>query len=83
MNFHLMQLDTFWCMQLNASPQLAKAALQVLVPFATNNLCYSSFSTLLHVKSKARNLSERDEDMRVATSNKEPHCSMIIEKNNK
>jgi len=34
-----MQLDTFWCMQLNASPQLAKAALKVLVPFATNNLC--------------------------------------------
>ena len=39
MNFHLMQLDTFWCMQLNASPQIAKAALKVLVPFATNNLC--------------------------------------------
>jgi len=39
MNFHLMQLDTFMCMQLNASPQLAKAALKVLVPFATNNLC--------------------------------------------
>jgi len=32
---------------------------------------------------KARNLSEPDEDTRVATSNKEPHCSMIIEKNNK
>ena len=39
MNFYIMQLDTFWCMQLNASPQLAKAALKVLVPFATNNLC--------------------------------------------
>jgi len=39
MNFHLMQLDTFWCLPLNASPQLAKAALKVLVPFATNNLC--------------------------------------------
>jgi len=38
MNFHLMQLDTFWCMQFNTSPQLAKAALKVLVPFATNNL---------------------------------------------
>ena len=37
--FHLMQLDTFWCMQLNTSPQLAKAVLKVLVPFATNNLC--------------------------------------------
>jgi len=39
MNFHLMQFDTFWCMQLNTSPQLAKAALKVLVPFATNYLC--------------------------------------------
>ena len=39
MNFHLTQLDTFWCMQPNASPQLAKAALKVLVPFATNYLC--------------------------------------------
>jgi len=39
MNFHLMQLDTFWCMQLNTSPQLAKAVLKMLVPFATNNLC--------------------------------------------
>jgi len=39
MNFRLMQLDTFWCMQLNASSQLAKSALKVLVPFATNNLC--------------------------------------------
>jgi len=38
-NFHLMQLDTFRCMQLNASPQLAKSALKVLVPFAANNLC--------------------------------------------
>jgi len=38
-DFHLMQLDTFWCMRLNASLQLAKAALKVLVPFATNNLC--------------------------------------------
>jgi len=39
MDFHLIQLDTFWCMQLNASPQLAKAAWKVVVPFATNNLC--------------------------------------------
>jgi len=37
-NFHLMPLDTFWCTQLNASPQLAKAALKVLLPFATNYL---------------------------------------------
>jgi len=38
-NFHLMQLDTIWRMYLNASLQLAKSALKVLVPFAANNLC--------------------------------------------
>jgi len=39
MNFQLRQLDIFWCTQLKASSTLAKAALKVLVPFATNNLC--------------------------------------------
>jgi len=39
MNFHLMQFYTFWCMQLNASSQLAMAALKVLVSSATNYLC--------------------------------------------
>ena len=38
-NFHLMQLDTIWRMYLNASLQLAKSALKVLVSFAANNLC--------------------------------------------
>ena len=37
MKFHLMQLDTFWCMQVNASQHLAKAVLKVLVLFATHN----------------------------------------------
>jgi len=36
-------------------------------------------SLLLYLKSKVRNLSKPNEDMRVAISNKEPHCSMIIE----
>jgi len=54
MNFHLMQLDIFWCMQLNASPQLAKAVLKVLVPFATNTVtCVKAVSQLSYT-SKAR-----------------------------
>jgi len=39
MNLHLMQLHTLGCTKLNASLQLAKAALKVLVPFAANYLC--------------------------------------------
>jgi len=36
MNFHSMQLDTFWCTQLNV---VSKGSLKVLVPFATHYLC--------------------------------------------
>ena len=82
MDFHSMQLDTFWCTQLNAFPQLAKAALKVLVPFATNYLSQSGFSTLLHLKIKARNLSEPDEDMRVDIS-KSLAAAWSLTKNNK
>ena len=36
-------------------PNLVKIALKVLVTFATNYLCESGFSTLLHIKTKAGN----------------------------
>ena len=54
MNFHLMQLDTFWSMQLNASSQLAKAALKVLVSFPTNPVTYVKAVSQLSYTSKAR-----------------------------
>jgi len=53
MELHSIQLDTFWCMQLNTFPQLAKVAPEVLAPFATTYLCESGFSTFLHIKTKA------------------------------
>jgi len=59
MEFHSMQLDTFWCTQLNTFPQLAKAVLEVLVSFAKTYLCESGFSTLLHIQTKARNRFEQ------------------------
>jgi len=52
------------------------------VPFSATSLCESGFSTLLHVKTKARKIKPY-ENMRVAISNKEPRYSMIIEKYNK
>jgi len=54
--------------------------LKVFVLFATAYLCESGFSILLHIKTKARNLSNPGDDMRAAISYKEPRYSMIIEK---
>jgi len=82
MELHSTQLDTFWYMQLNTLPQLVNIVFENLVPFSAICLCESSFSTLLHMKAKARNIKPCD-NMRVAISNKEPCYSMIIEKYNK
>lgn len=68
--FDSMQLDTFWCAQLNTLSQLAERALEVLVPFATTYLCKTGCSTLLHIKTKARNGLDAKDDMRVAISQK-------------
>jgi len=51
-----MQFGAFSYTQLNTFPQSAKTSLEVLVSFATTQLPESSFSTHLHVKTKARNI---------------------------
>jgi len=51
-------------------PQLTKTPLTVLMPFATTYFCESGFSTLLHIKTRARNLLEPGNDIRVAISTK-------------
>jgi zinc finger BED domain-containing protein 5/7/8/9 len=79
MEFSKMKLEDFWCAQLEPFPQLARRALQILVPFATTYLCEVGFSTLLNIKTKARNRLNASDDMRVALSAKEPRFENIIE----
>jgi hypothetical protein len=57
-------LDEFWCSQIAAYPVLAKKALSALIPFPTAYLCESGFSTLVSVKTKARNRLDARHDMR-------------------
>jgi len=59
MEFHSMQLDTVWCTQPNTFPHIAKTATKVLVSLATTYLCEGGSSTLLHIKTKAKNRLEQ------------------------
>ncbi|CAM1332448.1 ZBED8 (predicted) [Pycnogonum litorale] len=71
MEFDSMQLDIPSGVHNSThSPQLAERALEVLVPFATTYLCETGFSTLVHIKTKARNRLDASDDMRVAISKK-------------
>jgi len=79
MEFEAENLENFWCAQVMSYPRLAKIALQHLVPFATTYLCEMGFSSLVHIKTKARNRLNASNDMRVAISKKIPRFSKIIE----
>ena len=76
--FEQLELQQFWCTQLERYPQLAKEALQSLLPLATTFLCEMGFSSLLHIKSKARNCLNASDDLRVSLSKKEPRFTNII-----
>ena len=72
-------MDAFWCAQLNTFPQLAKKALEILVPFATTYLCETGFSTFVNIKTKQKNRLDPRDDTRVSISKKEPRFNMIID----
>ena len=72
-------LIEFWCAQLDSYPQLAKRAVLTLLPFATTYLCEAGFSTLLTIKTKARNKLNAEDDMRVALSKTVPRFKLLID----
>ena len=59
----------------NSYPNVALLLLWVLVPFASTYLCESGFSTLLQIKTKARNRLDVQDDMRLAFMQTKPRIS--------
>ena len=77
MEFEQLELQ-FQCTQLERYPQLAKEALQLLLPFAATYLCEMGFSSLCHIKTKARNRLNTSDDLSVALFLKETRITNII-----
>ena len=59
-------------------PNVALLLLRVLVPFASTHLCESGFSTLLQIKTKARNRLDVQDDMRLALMQTRPRISKRV-----
>ena len=59
-------------------PNVALLSLRVLVPFASTYLCESGFSTLLQIKTKARNRLDVQDDMRLALTQTKPRISKLL-----
>jgi hypothetical protein len=69
-----------WAKMLSAFPKTSEFALKVLIPFSSTYLCESGFSTLLVIKSKARNRLDAEADMRCALSHTDPRIDLLVSK---
>ena len=78
--FRTLTLSDFWCGQLVAFPGLAKSALEKIIPFPTTYLCEKAFSTMLDIKTKARNRLQAGlyHDMRVALAETKPEFDKLV-----
>ena len=65
-------LSQFWCTILRLNPKVSTEVLRVIVPFASTLLCETGFSALVHIKSKARNQLNVEDDMRLAIFKPQP-----------
>lgn len=70
--------SNWWAKILSAFPKTSKFALKVLIPFSSTYLCESGFSTLLVIKSKARNRLDAEDDMRCALSHTNPRFDLLV-----
>ena len=76
--FYEKLLTQFWCAMYQTYPNVTMLAFRVLLPFASTYLCESGFSTLLHIKTKARNRLYVEDDMRLALANTQPRILKLV-----
>ena len=73
----------FWMKLTDSFPLLTQRAFNnMLVPFVTTYLRESGFSTLVAMKTKARNRLKADDDMRVALSSTAPRINKLFDSMN-
>ena len=65
-------LIEFWFNMLQEYPELAKRALEALIPFPTTYLCEAVISALVNIKTTYRNGIRVANDVRIALSNINP-----------
>ncbi|XP_031336641.1 zinc finger BED domain-containing protein 5-like [Photinus pyralis] len=76
--FQEQTLTEFWCSMRRSYATVATHSFRVLVPFVSTYLCESGVSTLLQIKTKARNRLEVQDDMRLALSQTQPRILKLV-----
>ena len=74
-------LIEFWWSMLQEYPELAKRALEALIPFPTTYLCEVAMSAPVIIKTTCRNRLRVANDMRMALSNINPRIDEVTQTN--
>ena len=78
--FDSLSVCEFWERVCVSYPRVAKICMKALLPFSTTHLCESGFSTLLHMKTKARNRLDAADRIRCALSSTSPRIEALVDK---
>uniref|UniRef100_UPI00358F626F zinc finger BED domain-containing protein 5-like n=1 Tax=Myxine glutinosa TaxID=7769 RepID=UPI00358F626F len=78
--FEASSISEFWPKMMGSYANIAKECLRKLLSFATTYLCESGFSTLVQLKTKARNHLECEADLRCVLSTREPRIWKPVQK---
>ena len=78
--FSSSSLIEFWCSMLQEYTELAKRALEALIPFPTTYLCKAAMSALVNIKTAYRDRLGVVNDMRIALSNNNPRIDELVSK---
>ena len=73
-------LIELWCSVLQEYSELAKKALEALIPFPTTYLCEAAMSALVYIKTMYRNRFRVINNMRIAFSNINPCIDELVSK---
>ena len=71
-------LSQFWCGVMQSYPRICDIGLRRLIPFPTTYLCESAFSTMLTIKSKARNRLQLEPDIRCCLSSTQSRIARLV-----
>ena len=63
--FEKSKLDDFWCVVMEAFPNLAKEAMRMTIPFSITYFCESGFSAMMYMKNKYRSRLHSEGDLLV------------------
>ena len=73
-------LIEFWCSMLQEYTELAKRALEALIPFPTTYLCEAAMSALVNIETTYHNRFGVANDMRIALSNINLRINELVSK---